>query len=250
MCRGKWCFIYTPASSPIPGTWCAAELKHRDCREVVALKGKGCSNSLFPGWEGDTLVSVPTVSVFHLKISEWWLSFAWVLDPGWQRGYIRSGWWPVPSGVPQNFILGPVLLTAFKNDLDSGSKCILYKFTDDIKLGRAVDPLGGWRGLAARSWQGGGLGNCQLHEAQWGKVEGGPWWPAACLCCCLGLRWQDRRSSPRLLVSRLSSSRPGSEGKVLVASNRAGWDVSHGTAVNVELEGIAFRTAFQSATAL
>ncbi len=43
------------------------------------------------------------------------------------------------SGVPQEFVLGLVLLDIFFSDIDGGTECILGKSVDDVKLCGATD---------------------------------------------------------------------------------------------------------------
>ncbi len=51
---------------------------------------------------------------------------------------ISSGWRGVKSGVPQGYILGPVLFLVYVNDLDDGLTCKVSKFVDDTKIASKV----------------------------------------------------------------------------------------------------------------
>ena len=54
-----------------------------------------------------------------------------------------SCWEDISNGVPQGSVLGPLLFIIYSDDLDSGVKSKLSKFTDDTKLGSEVDSRGG-----------------------------------------------------------------------------------------------------------
>lgn len=60
-------------------------------------------------------------------------------------GSSRSGWAPVPSGVPQGSVLAPLLFLLYVNDLPDTLNCGIKIFADDSKLYRSLpfpsDPL-------------------------------------------------------------------------------------------------------------
>ena len=49
-----------------------------------------------------------------------------------------SNWKPVLSGVPQGYVLAPVLLLIYISDLDEGVTCKILKFADNAKLFRKI----------------------------------------------------------------------------------------------------------------
>ncbi|GAB0194994.1 triadin [Grus japonensis] len=56
---------------------------------------------------------------------------------------LMSKWRSVASDIPQGSVLGLALFNIFVGDMDSGIKCTLSKFADDIKLCGVVNTLEG-----------------------------------------------------------------------------------------------------------
>ena len=49
-----------------------------------------------------------------------------------------SDWKPVTNGIPQGFVLGPLLIAIYVNDMPSVVSSKLFKFADDTKLHRTI----------------------------------------------------------------------------------------------------------------
>ena len=59
----------------------------------------------------------------------------------------RSGWTEVKSGIPQRFVLGPLLFTIFIDDIDEEVLGEISKFADDTKIASRVNTLNDIRSM-------------------------------------------------------------------------------------------------------
>jgi len=75
------------------------------------------------------------------------------------------------GGIAQGFILGPVLLSIFTNDISDGIECILSKFADNTKLSAAVEAIRREECHPEGPAQPGEADAHQPHEVQQGQVQ-------------------------------------------------------------------------------
>ncbi|GAB0176077.1 mitochondrial enolase superfamily member 1 [Grus japonensis] len=144
-------------------------LRHTENKEVIGdrqhgfTKGKSCLTNLVAfynritrlGDKGratdimylDLCKEFDTVPHERHGFDRW--TTQWIrnwLDGHTQRVFINdsmSKWRSVTSGVPQGYILEPVLFYIFVGNMDSGIKCTLSRFADNTKLCGMVDMLEG-----------------------------------------------------------------------------------------------------------
>ncbi|TRZ25750.1 hypothetical protein HGM15179_001336 [Zosterops borbonicus] len=84
---------------------------------------------------------------------------------------VEPSWRPIVSGIPQESILGLVLLNLYINDLDKGIECILIKFAGDTKLGGVADTPEGCAAIHQDPDRLVGLGGEEPNEVQEEQVQ-------------------------------------------------------------------------------